>query len=57
MTLIHFAVDHGGYELGRALQQRAIEGGFEVVWHGADELDRPVLPTRRSHSDRGTNRA
>ena len=39
MTLIHFAVDHGGYELGRALQQRAIAAGFDVVWHGADELD------------------
>lgn len=39
MTRIHFAADHGGYDLGRALQQRAIDGGFEVVWHGADELD------------------
>jgi len=39
MTRIHFAVDHGGYELGRALEQRAIDGRFEVVWHGADELD------------------
>ena len=39
MTRIHFAVDHGGYELGRRLQQRAIDGGFEVVWHGGDELD------------------
>nr|WP_274636204.1 RpiB/LacA/LacB family sugar-phosphate isomerase [Microbacterium bovistercoris] len=39
MTRIHFAVDHGGYELGRALQRRAVAGGFEVVWHGADEHD------------------
>ncbi|WEG08462.1 RpiB/LacA/LacB family sugar-phosphate isomerase [Microbacterium horticulturae] len=39
MTRIHFAVDHGGYELGRALEQRATDGRFEVVWHGADELD------------------
>jgi len=39
MTRIHFAVDHGGYELGRALEQRAIDGRFEVVWHGADQLD------------------
>ncbi|MEQ6898063.1 RpiB/LacA/LacB family sugar-phosphate isomerase [Microbacterium sp. KR10-403] len=39
MTRIHFAVDHGGYELGRKLEQRALDGGFEVVWHGADEVD------------------
>lgn len=39
MTRIHFAVDHGGYDLGRRLAQRAIDGRFEVVWHGADELD------------------
>ncbi|MFV0319213.1 MAG: RpiB/LacA/LacB family sugar-phosphate isomerase [Microbacterium sp.] len=39
MTRIHFAADHGGYELGRALEQRAITAGFDVVWHGADQLD------------------
>ncbi len=39
MTRIHLAADHGGYDLGRALQARAIEAGFDVVWHGADELD------------------
>jgi ribose 5-phosphate isomerase B len=39
MTRIHFAADHGGYELGRALCARAESAGFEVVWHGADELD------------------
>ncbi|MBL5972680.1 MAG: ribose-5-phosphate isomerase [Candidatus Leucobacter sulfamidivorax] len=39
MTRIHFAADHGGYELGRRLQERAIAGGFDVIWHGADELD------------------
>ncbi|MFH8251208.1 RpiB/LacA/LacB family sugar-phosphate isomerase [Microbacterium sp. B2969] len=39
MTRIHFAADHGGYELGRALQTRATAAGFDVVWHGADELD------------------
>jgi len=39
MTRIHFAADHGGYELGRALQERAAAAGHEVVWHGADELD------------------
>ncbi|MDN3310203.1 RpiB/LacA/LacB family sugar-phosphate isomerase [Microbacterium oryzae] len=39
MTRIHFAVDHGGYELGRALAARAKAGGFDVVWHGADEID------------------
>ena len=39
MTRIHFAADHGGYELGRALQQRAIDAGYDVVWHGADDLD------------------
>ena len=39
MTRIHFAADHGGYELGRALQQRAIDAGHDVVWHGADALD------------------
>ncbi len=39
MTRLHFAVDHGGYELGRALQKRAEDAGYEVVWHGADALD------------------
>lgn len=39
MTRIHFAADHGGYELGRALEARARAAGFDVVWHGADELD------------------
>ncbi|WP_396656081.1 RpiB/LacA/LacB family sugar-phosphate isomerase [Microbacterium sp.] len=39
MTRIHFAADHGGYELGRALQQRATDAGHDVVWHGADALD------------------
>lgn len=39
MTRIHFAADHGGYTLGRALAARAEAGGFEVVWHGPDELD------------------
>lgn len=39
MTRIHFAVDHGGYELGRSLEARAREAGYDVVWHGADELD------------------
>lgn len=33
------AADHGGYELGRALEKRAVENGHEVVWHGADTLD------------------
>jgi ribose 5-phosphate isomerase B len=39
MTTIHFAADHGGYELGRALQERAIAAGHTVTWHGADTLD------------------
>lgn len=39
MTRIHFAADHGGFELGRALQARAVAAGFEVIWHGADEVD------------------
>ncbi|MEV4686416.1 RpiB/LacA/LacB family sugar-phosphate isomerase [Microbacterium sp. LWH3-1.2] len=39
MTRIHFAADHGGYDLGRTLAARAEAAGFEVVWHGADELD------------------
>ena len=39
MKRIHFAADHGGYELGRELQARAGAAGHEVVWHGADRLD------------------
>ncbi len=39
MTRIHFAADHGGYELGRALHARAEAAGFEAVWHGSDEID------------------
>ncbi|MCX6503014.1 MAG: RpiB/LacA/LacB family sugar-phosphate isomerase [Microbacterium sp.] len=39
MTRIHFAVDHGGYDLGRALEARAIAAGYDVVWHGADTPD------------------
>lgn len=39
MIRIHFAADHGGYELGRTLEKRAVDAGFEVVWHGADEHD------------------
>ncbi|GAA5026803.1 RpiB/LacA/LacB family sugar-phosphate isomerase [Microbacterium fluvii] len=39
MTRIHFAADHGGYELGRTLEARATAAGFDVVWHGADEVD------------------
>lgn len=39
MTRIHFAADHGGYELGRVLYERALAAGFEAHWHGADELD------------------
>ena len=39
MTRIHFAADHGGYVLGRALEARAVAAGFDVVWHGADDLD------------------
>lgn len=39
MTRIHIAADHGGYELGRALADRALGSGFEVIWHGADEPD------------------
>jgi len=39
MTRIHMAADHGGYELGRMLEERAAGKGFEVVWHGADEID------------------
>lgn len=40
MTRIHFAADHGGYDLGRALEARARAAGHEIVWHGADQLDR-----------------
>ncbi len=39
MTRLHFAADHGGYELGRTLSARADAAGFDVVWHGAAELD------------------
>jgi ribose 5-phosphate isomerase B len=39
MARIHVAADHGGYELGRALAQRARDAGHEVVWHGAEALD------------------
>lgn len=39
MTKLHLAADHGGYELARALEQRAIAGGHEVVWHGSETLD------------------
>ena len=39
MARIHFAADHGGYELGRALEARARAAGHEVVWHGAEALD------------------
>ena len=39
MARIHLAADHGGYELGRALQRRALAAGHDVIWHGADELD------------------
>lgn len=39
MTRIHFAADHGGFEIGRALESRARSAGHDVVWHGADVLD------------------
>lgn len=39
MSKIHFAADHGGYELGRALEALAAANGHETVWHGADALD------------------
>lgn len=39
MTRIHIAADHGGYELGRALAERAPDAGFEIVWHGEESLD------------------
>ena len=35
-TRIHIAADHGGYELGRTLAERAMTSGFEAVWHGSD---------------------
>ncbi|WP_052460868.1 RpiB/LacA/LacB family sugar-phosphate isomerase [Microbacterium gorillae] len=39
MTRIHFAADHGGHELGRALAEHATTAGFDVVWHGAETVD------------------
>lgn len=39
MIRIHLAADHGGYELARALQERSVEAGFDVVWHGSDAVD------------------
>ncbi|GGH33560.1 RpiB/LacA/LacB family sugar-phosphate isomerase [Microbacterium album] len=39
MTRIHIAADHGGYEIGRALQARALAAGHDVIWHGPDALD------------------
>jgi ribose 5-phosphate isomerase B len=39
MARIHFAADHGGYELARALEARARAAGHEAVWHGAEQLD------------------
>ncbi|MFT4215084.1 MAG: RpiB/LacA/LacB family sugar-phosphate isomerase [Microbacterium sp.] len=39
MTRIHFAADHGGYELGQTLRGRAQAAGFDVEWHGTDEID------------------
>nr|WP_314841420.1 RpiB/LacA/LacB family sugar-phosphate isomerase [uncultured Microbacterium sp.] len=39
MTTIHFAADHGGYELARTLAAHAERVGFDAVWHGADEPD------------------
>ncbi|GGC84706.1 ribose 5-phosphate isomerase B [Tersicoccus solisilvae] len=39
MRRIHLTADHGGYELGRALQQRAEGAGHDVIWHGADAVD------------------
>jgi len=40
MTRIHLAADHGGYELGRALERRAREAAHDAVWHGAGECDK-----------------
>ena len=39
MTRLYFAADHGGYELGRALEARARAAGHDVQWLGADSLD------------------
>ncbi|MDQ1204820.1 RpiB/LacA/LacB family sugar-phosphate isomerase [Microbacterium sp. SORGH_AS_0862] len=39
MTRIYIAADHGGYALGRALEERARRAGFDVVWLGADAYD------------------
>lgn len=39
MTRIHFAADHGGYDLGRVLEARARGAGHDVVWHGAESID------------------
>jgi len=50
MTRIHIAGDYAGYELARALERRAAEAGFEVVWHGTDAPDKgddyPVYSVR-----------
>jgi ribose 5-phosphate isomerase B len=47
---IHLAADHGGYQLARALEQRAIASGYDVIWHGAPELepgdDYPIYAVR-----------
>ena len=43
MTRIHLAADHGGFDLGRALQARAGAAGFDVVWHGTEQVD-PEAP-------------
>ena len=39
MTRIHIAADHGGYQLGRTLADRAAASGFDIVWHGAEQPD------------------
>lgn len=39
MTRIHFAADHGGYALARALEARAVAAGFDTEWHGPDTFD------------------
>lgn len=39
MTRLYFAADHGGYELGRALEARARAAGHDVHWLGAESLD------------------
>ncbi len=50
MTRIHIAADFAGYDLGRALEARAVGAGYDVVWHGADEPDQgddyPVYAVR-----------